>query len=580
MNLKDFNKRLKKEYEDTFEENGIELIEKTHRRIRIRFVLLAAFSAFICFLFIQHFSIGIYNNKVLRDEQQMLETEPNTLYKLESTEDFKQKLVKRSKSQKESILSIVFDGGLFSCGCTSDDKNLGSAAPESNGILNSYDTNVQTEGVDEADTAKCDGKYIYSILDGKPYVASLDETVFIKGDFYALQMYLYNDLIIYLCEEAVKICKIENDKLIKIYQLEVGEIIDTRLTNNMLYVVSRKDNVSGEDLTGYYYDGSRNANTIYSMTSLELNSFVEKKIEIISAYNAELYVSNNNIYLATNNSYHKFKKTNISIVNMELEEVGVIRADGHVLNQFSMDEYNGYLRVITTNTYNDDERLNALYIYSLESLELTGSITRGIGIGRQEIKSTTFNGDVCYAVTYLRQDPLYEIDCSDPTNPFIVSQYESPGYSSYLKTFEIDGSLYTVGTGYTDYRYVKISVYKKYDGGTVQIGKDLVIAEEDGYFVNDERVEYYYSDYYKAPYNLLSHKSLFVFNDSKYIYIGAMVSTNKYTIFKIDVTKILKPIEVYKEIDVVTDYESARGFLVEGKFYIPTKKGLNITEWN
>jgi len=321
-------------------------------------------------------------------------------------------------------------------------------------------------------------------------------------------------------------------------------------------------------------DGTKNANALFSISSFNLDTFEKNSIEVITSYNATLYASNNNFYLASTNSFNSLNKTYITIVDMQLNEVGVIRVDGHILNQFSMDEYNGYLRVVTINTLKNDYELNALYIYSLKSLEMVGSITRGIGIERQTIKSTTFAGDVCYAVTYLNKDPLYEIDCSDPTNPYIVSQYEAPGYSSYLKTFEINEKLYTIGTGYDDSFNVKMSVYEQTKDGTFQIGRDLIFSTYR--YSNDTELLYYNADY---PYNLLNHKALFIYCDDTHIFVGAMVERNLYTIFKVDVTNYSRPISTYLEISVVTDYEAARGFLVDGKFYIPTTNGLNITEW-
>jgi len=572
MRLNDFNKKLKQEYNETFETEEFKVIEKKKRKYNFRFkiAILAVLGIFICFLFIQHIGINIYNSNGIKKAEEAIASESNKLYKIESTSDFEKKLKVRSFSKKKSILSSIFSIQLT--GCTSYKGSL-DGAPENNNILNSYDTNVQTIGVDESDTAKCDGNYIYSILECIPYVASLDQSVFIIGEFKANEMYVYNDKLVYLTNTGIKICRIENEELVIIQTIHYDYLVDSRLVDNVLYFVSRVI-ISNEDLNGFYYDGTKNANALFSISSFNLDTFEKNSIEVITSYNATLSASNNNFYLASTNSFNSLNKTYITIVDMQLNEVGVIRVDGHILNQFSMDEYNGYLRVVTINTLKNDYELNALYIYSLKSLEMVGSITRGIGIERQTIKSTTFAGDVCYAVTYLNKDPLYEIDCSDPTNPYIVSQYEAPGYSSYLKTFEINEKLYTIGTGYDDSFNVKMSVYEQTKDGTFQIGRDLIFSTYR--YSNDTELLYYNADY---PYNLLNHKALFIYCDDTHIFVGAMVERNLYTIFKVDVTNYSRPISTYLEISVVTDYEAARGFLVDGKFYIPTTNGLNITEW-
>lgn len=578
MNLKNFNKRLKKEYNDTFNSEEIELIAKQRKSFITKTAIFAAIGVFICFMFIQHIVISVYNNNVINQEQQMIENEPNSLYQVESYDDFKAKLKQRKVTKKKSLLSILFDGGLFSCGCTSSDMN-GSSAPTNEALMNSYDTNVQTAGVDEADVAKCDGKYIYSLVGGRLCVASLDGNVFIKSDVYDMtEIYIYKDYIICLAHDLISLYQIDNQKIVIVKEIAMEEdIIDTRLANGILYFITR-DYISNDNIDSCYYDGSVNAGSIYKIQSFNLETFESKKIEVISTYNAVLYMSNDNIYLASNNTYYNYKRTYITIVNLQLEEVGVIRVNGIILNQFSMDEYDGNLRVVTINTKNDPEEVNALYIYSLDTLELKGSITRGIGIGMQEVKSSTFNGDVCYIVTYLTQDPLYEINCSDPTRPHIVSQYEAPGYSSYLKSFKLDEQLYTIGTGYTDDGNIKMSLYKQNGNGTIQIGRDLIFVNSD-MDIYKENDYYYSSDRYLAVENLLSHKSLFVYNDSEYYYIGAMITSKIYTIFKVDVENKIKPISIYKEI-LVGNNDDYRGFLVDGKFYILTLDGLNITEWN
>ena len=74
-------------------------------------------------------------------------------------------------------------------------------------------------------------------------------------------------------------------------------------------------------------------------------------------------------------------------------------------------------------------------------------------------------------------DPLYCIQLVDGVTPVILSELEAPGYSQYLKSFELNGEKYLIGLGYTDGWQLKISLYKS-NGENIQIGKDFVI---DGY---------------------------------------------------------------------------------------------------
>jgi uncharacterized secreted protein with C-terminal beta-propeller domain len=134
---------------------------------------------------------------------------------------------------------------------------------------------------------------------------------------------------------------------------------------------------------------------------------------------------------------------------------------GTLLNQFSLDEYEGNLRLVATVDdygyrvlrdesqgievvqYNDDSSTtNALYVLD-PSLRVIGSIT---GMAEYErIYSARFTGPVGYMVTYRQMDPLFAIDLSDPTDPKVTSELKIPGFSTYLHPF---GEGHLLGFGY------------------------------------------------------------------------------------------------------------------------------------
>jgi uncharacterized secreted protein with C-terminal beta-propeller domain len=120
-------------------------------------------------------------------------------------------------------------------------------------------------------------------------------------------------------------------------------------------------------------------------------------------------------------------------------------------------------------------------------------------------------------VTYEQTDPLYEIDLSDPTNPTIVSIYKAPGYSSYLKNFEIAGKKYLLGIGYDDDLSTrKISIYLD-EEETKQIGNDFLIS-----YYEFNGVDLLLDDIIHT--NFDNHKALFIFNDGTYFYLGLKVN--------------------------------------------------------
>ncbi|WP_199620218.1 beta-propeller domain-containing protein [Paenibacillus alkalitolerans] len=111
--------------------------------------------------------------------------------------------------------------------------------------------------------------------------------------------------------------------------------------------------------------------------------------------------------------------------------------DGRLLNQFSMDEHNGYLRVATTtngfrgNGANQSE--NHLFILD-EGLRTVGEI-RGIAPG-ESIYSVRFMSDRGYMVTFKKVDPLFVFDLKDPKKPKILGKLKIPGYSDYLHPYD------------------------------------------------------------------------------------------------------------------------------------------------
>lgn len=120
---------------------------------------------------------------------------------------------------------------------------------------------------------------------------------------------------------------------------------------------------------------------------------------------------------------------------------------GNLLNQFSMSELNGDLRVATTkqSAWNGGGTSeSSVYVLRPEGDELVivGSVG-GLGQGEQ-IYAVRFLGAQAYVVTFRQTDPLYVIDLADPTHPVVSGELKIPGYSSYLHPVG-DGLLLGVG---------------------------------------------------------------------------------------------------------------------------------------
>lgn len=120
--------------------------------------------------------------------------------------------------------------------------------------------------------------------------------------------------------------------------------------------------------------------------------------------------------------------------------------NGSILNQFSMDYYNGYLRVgVSTGSW--DNSKNSLVVLDINNLKEVGRLD-DLGIG-ETIHSMRFDKDRAYMVTFRQTDPFYTLDLSDPFNPKKAGELKVNGYSGYIHPID-NNTLLTVGMDATD----------------------------------------------------------------------------------------------------------------------------------
>lgn len=124
------------------------------------------------------------------------------------------------------------------------------------------------------------------------------------------------------------------------------------------------------------------------------------------------------------------------------------RVDGWLLNQYSLSEHDGHLRVATTtDPWTDAVPPDDRGVAASESrvsvlaqrgdrLVVVGSVG-GLGKG-ERIYAVRFLGPVGYVVTFRQVDPLYTLDLNDPAAPRVVGELKIPGYSAYLHPVEDD----------------------------------------------------------------------------------------------------------------------------------------------
>lgn len=359
-------------------------------------------------------------------------------------------------------------------------------------------TNNQVQGVDEADRVKNDGKYIYvlskgsiTIVDsngGQPKtVSKLDVTVY---DEWANEFYVSGDRLAVIVSSG----KTTESAQLRIFDIsdkknpselatvsQSGYVVNSRMVGNTVYLLSNymvySDDIKRNDPATFV--PCVGAKPVSAEDISLINDFSYPTYLVIAAIDlkaGEVTASESvlggaeNIYCDTDSLYYTFTKYNedvsgnktkfsnrTTIVKLALSAEDItVAADGSVegvpLNQFSMDEYEGNLRIVTTVDktvttdveYTDDiavssetssvesGRSNALYVLD-ENLNIIGSIT---DLAKDErVYSVRFDGEIGYFVTFRQVDPLFTVDLSNPEKPKILGELKIPGFSEYLHPF-------------------------------------------------------------------------------------------------------------------------------------------------
>ncbi len=271
--------------------------------------------------------------------------------------------------------------------------------------------------------------------------------------------------------------------------------------------------VNGETLTGEFSDVTyvkdTTPNNFTSIYGIDLDGSDISVQNILGSSSYTLYVSNNNIYTIDYRYIQTFR-TSIGLIadNSESEQTIAISKyaiDGNVvtlaavgevkgspLNQFSMDEYNGFFRITTTSGWGDKTN-NRLYVLN-EGLTIVAELNN-LGKPGERLQSTRFMGDIAYLVTFETSDPFYVIDLSDPLNPEILGELEISGFSTYLHPID---STHMMGIGFEADENgrrtgLKISIYDVTDQtNPLETFKYVILYEEQGW--NYSSVTYNHKD--------------------------------------------------------------------------------------
>ena len=329
------------------------------------------------------------------------------------------------------------------------------------------------------------------------------------------------------------------------------------------------------------FENIESANLL-TIAALNINENEEVNIKTFLGSGEEIYVSENNMYIAkTNSNYNiltrEFVETTTTVVKLSLDKTNIeykseAEIPGYINNQFSMDENNETFRIATTrgSVWNsNNSRTNSLYILD-ENLKELGRI-EGLAKG-EKIYSVRYTENRAYIVTYEQVDPLFVIDISDSKNPKLLGELKIEGYSTYLHPYDEN---HLIGFGYDT----------TYNGKTTKTNGLQMVMFDITDLSNPKALFKVEIGNNKATSPLLNDHKALLFSKEKNI-IGFPINTygskNTYKaqIYKIDLEK---GFELQGEvIQKGTSYKNQikRIIYIDNIYYVLSEKAITSVDMN
>lgn len=500
------------------------------------------------------------------------------------------------KAQEDSQSVQARDGGIAmysnegAATGSSSDKAVASSdsasvqTADSSAAVNSYsDTNIREEGVGEGDIVKTDGKNLYTLNNQKIEIVNIESdtmeqvgTIKLDERQDVSELYIKDNLLVVVYTETnygdeykgyrsvttAEIFDVSNPEKpsSKGKVSQSGSFHTMRVNGDYVYLLSDfyASASNGKDAIGEYVPsvqgkiiGESNIcmpqyvrGNFYTVVSAFSMKNPEEKVDSKAIFGGSglVYVSQNNIYVCE--SYYNSEDSDVtqtcirklSYKDGKLETVGQTKIDGTLNDSFSLDEYDGNLRLVTTVSANGNSGVMPLILFGdtaendLEQQKDTNylyvldkdlkELAKIEDIAQDEqVYSARFIGEMGYVVTYKQTDPLFSIDLSDPKNPNIVGELKLPGFSEYLHPYG-DGLLLGIGMDVDD-------------TGTTTNGVKLSMFDISNPETVEEVQKYVLEDCYSTDiaYN---YKAAMIDVDKNLIGFMAYGSSSKYYIFSYD----------------------------------------------
>ena len=502
------------------------------------------------------------------------------------------------------------------------------------GATGSYQeiTDNQVQGIIEADRIKRSGTHIYYLDDEVLRIYAIDKENTKEVGSYTLygstknyykdqwEFYLSRDCkTVTVVTQYYTITDSNSNRYVNLISLDVsdpanivkkeefritGSYMSSRMTNgNILllteFVVSKQELDFNDESTflpqidegngphsipanGIVSPGQLN-NTRYTVVmKLDADTLDLKGTAAYLSYSEDVYVSENHVFLThvfadkkenEDGTYTRNSMTEISCLTYggdSFERKGNVTVRGYVKDQWSMDEYEGILRVFTTTNATTIREQNysngsvsaeilqtatgqsnaSLYCIDLSSFEIVASVI-DFAPPREEIQSVRFDKTIAYVCTSIElSDPVFFFDLSDLNNITYKDTGTIEGFSTSLINLG-NGYLLGIGRG-GNWDSFKVEVYEETEDG---------VRSVDAYELNNT----YYSTEYKSYY---------VDRQNQLVGIGIVGNSNSNASMNSEASRyILLHFDGYDLVELINvplfgDPANKRGVFIDGYMYM------------
>lgn len=363
-----------------------------------------------------------------------------------------------------------------------------------------------------------------------------------------------------------------------LYQYYYGSLREDELQSRYLDTAISDDLICKDYKDIYYFPESEESNYL-NIASFNVNNLEDANVKTFLGAGSDVYCSENNLYITKTNWNYKMiedSTAETSIYKISLNGTKLVleaetKIPGMIINQFSLDEYNGNLRIAVTKYNNNSSEDTSNNLYILDSkLSVIGSI-ENMAEG-EEIYSVRFMGNKGYIVTFKQVDPLFVIDLSNPINPSVVGELKIPGYSSYLHPYDEN---HIIGIGYntTETSY----------GSTVNDGVKLSMFDVSNPTNPIEMFNTVIGDKHTNTSATYDHKAVMFSKEKNIIAIPIVQYNRKYeskaVIYNIDFENGFNQLgEIEEESDNITYRRIERIIYVGSNYYTFSNKWVNVSD--